>query len=235
MTRNQYIEAVKVKLEEISPFEEPQSFIAADGDSDYANVKPIISYIEKTLDEAARNCLRSLPLTLLHADIERTSPSVAIDGNGVGMFDLLPNLTNRRFVRFRHSSALKRDISAFISSEDQMYLVMQDKDVCPKREKPVAVISSDMGQMEIYSYTEENYNTTKTDAYLLSISLNKKVGEASDFALTPAQAQAQLVQSPIEELIVLECAAMVADILSNANAAAACRKEQEAKIQAIIH
>ena len=57
MTREEYIEAVKVKLEEVSPFDEPNSFIAADNDPAYKEVKPIISYIEKTLDAAAHNCM----------------------------------------------------------------------------------------------------------------------------------------------------------------------------------
>ena len=47
MTRAQLIEAVKVKLEEISPFDEPETFLAANGDSSYENVKPILSYIEQ--------------------------------------------------------------------------------------------------------------------------------------------------------------------------------------------
>ena len=66
-TREEYIEAVKVKLEEISPFKEPDHFIDGTSDPDFDCVKPIVSYIEKNLDEAAQNCLRSLPLSLLQA------------------------------------------------------------------------------------------------------------------------------------------------------------------------
>lgn len=236
MKRDQFIEAVKVKIEEISPYDEPESFVAAEGDSDYESVKPILSYIKQTLDEATKNCLSSLPLTLLHADVERTNPTVIINSKGVGEFSLVPDLLNRRFIRFRHSSALERDITAFITSENPQYLVMQNPHCRPGQCKTMAVVSSDMGQMEIYSYPESMYGTTKNDAYLISINLNKVVGEASDFTptLTAAQAQAQLVQSPIEDLIVLECAAMVSDILGNTKAADMCRNEQKMKIQATL-
>ena len=91
MTRAQYIEAVLVKLEEINPFAEPDTFIAAEGDSAYANaVKPSKSYVDKSLDEAAHNCLRSLPLSLLHEDVQRIklnndNVTMNIDGEGVGL------------------------------------------------------------------------------------------------------------------------------------------------------
>lgn len=228
MIRAEYIDAVKVKIEEISPFDEPDAFIANDPTSP---VKPIISYIDKSLDEATSNCLRALPLTLLHADVERSNPTMVINDKGVGEFAISPN---RRFIRFRHSSALERDITAFITSEDPQYLVMQNPHCRPKQCKTMAVVSSDAdngaGQMEIYSYPESLYGTTQTDAYLLSIDLTKKPGVVADYSpATPA-----LVQSPIEDLIVLECARMVFNILGNFDGAKVCEAEQQAKIQAIL-
>ena len=230
MTRQEYIEAVKVKIEEISPFDEPDAFVAEANNV----VKPIVSYIEKSLDEAGRNCLRSLPLSLLHADALRETPQLTIDEDGVARF---PISTNRRFYRFRHED-LERDITTFITSEDPLYLVMQNKHIRPKQAKTLAVVSSDIdpttgkGQMEIYTLKP----TSDTSAVLLSIDLSKTVGEATDFTpnLTPAQAQAQLVQSPIEELIVLECARMVFNILKDYDGAKVCENEQQAKIQAIL-
>lgn len=221
MTREQLIDAVKVKIEEISPFDEPESFIA-DDDSSANTVKPIISYIDKSLDEAAKNCLMTLPLTLLHADVERINPTMVINDKGVGEFAISPN---RRFIRFRHSSALERDITAFITSEDPQYLVMQNPHCRPKQCKTMAVVSSDMGQMEIYSYPEFLYGTTQTDAYLLSIDLSKKPN---------SDATGAKVLSPIEDLIVLECARMVFNILKDYDGAKVCENEQAAKIQAFL-
>ena len=66
-----------------------------------------------------------------------------------------------------------------------------------------------------------------TTAVLLGINTYKKPGVAEDYDdPTP------VIQSPIEDLIVLECAAMVAQILRDADKANGWRQEQAAKIQA---
>lgn len=225
-TREEYIEAVKVKLEEISPFDEPDSFIA-DGDSAANTVKPIISYIDKSLDEATVRSLNSLPITLLHADIARTTGTMPIDDKGVG---IIPISVNRRFVRFRQE-LLKRDITAFITTEDPLYLVQQDEDVRGGICKPVAVISSDYndgaaaaGQLEIYSFPKEYYGTSEQTFYLTSIDLAKK----------PGSNEANHINSPIEEFIVLECAAMVASILGDTATTQICQTQYQAKLQATL-
>lgn len=226
MTRQQYIDAVKVKLEEISPFDEPDSFIA-DGDDAANTVKPIISYINNSLDEATKNCLNSLPIALLHADIARTTGTMPINSDGVG---IIPISVNRRFVRFRQE-LLKRDITAFITTEDPLYLVQQDKDVRGGVCKPVAVVSSDYnedaaanGQLEIYSFPEEYYGTSNQTFYLTSIDLTKK----------PGSDETNHIASPIEEFIVLECAAMVKEILGDMQSAKLCRQQYQAKLQATL-
>ncbi len=235
MTREDYIKAVKVKLEEISPFDEPSSFIA-DSDGAADTVKPIQEYIINSLEEATKNCLLSLPITLLHADIERTTPPMSISENGVGTF---PISTNRRFIRLKHN-ALKRDITAFITSEDSLYL-LQQKNVSGVRggvNKPVAVIASNydgtsVGVMEVYSFPSSMVTdgTPNTDTILLSIDLSKKPGATTDY--TPNLTNSQIVQSSIEEYIVLECAAIVCGVLSDYEAMKLCRKEIQNKLAAI--
>lgn len=231
-TRAELIDAVKVKLEEISPFDEPDSFIAADGDAAYADsVKPIKSYIESTIDEAVHNCLRALPLTLLHADIERKTDGLSVDTNGVGIITGINSAY--RYIRFRHE-ALQRDITAFISSEDPLYLLDQNKHVRGGIAKPVAVVASfhdgsNAGQMEIYSFKPkmaENFDASSvsSDFALLYINTEKTAGSDS----------AKQFKSPIEELVVLECAAMVAEILGDVETAKICRQEQSSKIQATL-
>lgn len=237
MTRQEYIEAVKVKIEEISPFDEPDAFIA-DDDSSANTVKPIISYIDKSLDEAVKNCLLTLPLTLLHADVEVESSDIdVIDSDGVGYFGINPN---NRFIRFHHAD-LQRDITAFITSEDPIYLLQQNKHTRGGLCKPVAVVCCSPyapdampGTMEIYSLKP---NSTK--AYvLLYINVDKKPGVVSDYPTsTPGTYQytaSQLVKSPIEDLIVLECARIVLNILKDYDGAKVCENEQAAKIQAIL-
>ncbi len=229
-TREEYIEAVKVKLEEISPFEEPASFIAA-GDTAINSVKPIISYIEKNLDEAARNCLRSLPLSLLHADIERKTDGFSVDVNGVGVITGIH--ANYRYVRFRHT-ALKRDITAFITSEDPLYLVQQNEDVRGGLAKPVAVLASfhdgtNAGQMEIYSFKPKmdlDFDPSEVSKEFVLLYINTEKTAGNDTA--------NHIMSPIEDLIVLECARMVSNILGDFNGAKVCENELQSKIQAIL-
>lgn len=246
MTRQEYIDAVKVKIEEISPFDEPDAFIANDPTSP---VKPIISYIDKSLDEAAKNCLSSLPLRLLHADVETDHPSIDVRADGVGSFGLA-NLANKRIIRFRHAE-LERDITAFITTEDPIYLLQQNKHTRGGQCKPVGVLSSDGGnKMEVYSF--EATGTARTisgqtgtapstvnHTWLLYINMDKKPGVVSDYPTsTPGTYQytaAQLVQSPIDELIVLECARIVENILGDVNAAQICQNDFNAKVQAILN
>lgn len=221
MTRQEYIDAVKVKIEEISPFDEPEAFIDGDPSS---TVKPIISYIDKSLDEAAKNCLLTLPLSLLHADIERKTSGMTIDVNGVGIIQGIN--ANYRYVRFRHS-ALQRDITAFVTSEDPIYLLQQNKYTRGGLCKPVAVVASfhdgsNAGQMEIYSFP----SSSATGIYvLLYINTEKKPN---------SDAIGAKVLSPIEDLIVLECARIVFNILKDYDGAKVCENEQAAKIQAIL-
>ncbi len=212
MTRDNYILAVKAKLDEISPFDEPSSFIAAAGDTDYEEVKPIVSYIDSSLDEAAHNCLQVLPLQLLHADIDRTTPELTIAEDGVATFSIQPAT---RFVRFRHPD-LHRDITAFITSEDPLYLLQQNKTTRGKQYKPIAVVSSDMGQMEIYTLCT---GSATNEGVLLSIDTHKA---------------AEDVQSPVDEYIVLECAAIVSHILGDTQAAQTLRQEEQNKLQAVL-
>ena len=230
MTRAQYIEAVKVKLEEISPFDEPATFIAA-GDSEINSIKPIVSYIDNTLDEATKNCLLALPLSLLHPDIEAVPKlkggseddlTVAVDSQGVGRCKPVQNF---RFVRFRHST-LQRDITAFITSEDPMYLLQQNIYTRGGTAKPVAVWNAATDEMEIYSFPASVCDSTLTDAVLLGVRTNKKPN--SDAVGT------EVVQSAIQDFIVLECAAMVADILGDTNTAQMMRSQQQQKLASVL-
>ena len=242
MTRAQYIEAVLAKLEEISPFAEPDTFIAADGDSAYANaVKPIKSYVDKSLNEAAHNCLRSLPLSLLHGDISTmsvVSGDLLISDDGVGVIYLPSN--NVRPVRF-HQSLLKRDITAFITTEDPIYILQQNLHTRGKVCKPVVAISSrispsgtygqTVGTLEIYSFPQSVWDTDTLTATFYYIDTNKKPDYDSS---TDSSHPEQSVNSPIEEYIILECAAMVSEILNDANSAQLFRNQLQEKVAAAL-
>ena len=137
-------------------------------------------------------------------------------------------------MRFRRA-ALRRDITAFITSEDPLYLVQQNEHVRGGLAKPVAVLSSYAetgnyyGQIEIYSFKPKmaeafDPSSVSTDFVLLYINTEKTAGSDT----------AHPVQSPIEDLIVLECAKMVFSILGNFDGVKSCENEQAEKIQAIL-
>ena len=46
MTLQEYINKVKIKIDEVSPFNEPDEFIVSNQDGSYKDVKPIIPYIK---------------------------------------------------------------------------------------------------------------------------------------------------------------------------------------------
>lgn len=72
MTYNELIDRVKVKMEEYTPFAE-SAMIAAPESMGF-DVKPIVSYIKRTLDESCNEVLMVLPLNLI-----RSSQMVIID------------------------------------------------------------------------------------------------------------------------------------------------------------
>lgn len=207
MTRDNYIQRVKVKLEEISPFDEPQSFIVADGDPDYQKVKPIISYIEESLDEATRDCLNNLPLSLLASDIEDDKECFHIDKHGVGHVDGFDEYM--RLVRVA-SPVWERDVTAFITSSDPLYLLQQNKYTRGKCCKPVVAYVPERQELELYSFPpnmrpEDCCDCASSHAKVYYIDCRKK---------------AEKVSSHIEDFIVLRCAALVLEILKDQNAAA---------------
>lgn len=286
MTRQEYIDAVKVKIEEISPFDEPDAFIDGDPTSP---VKPVISYINKSLDEAAHNCLKSLPLSLLHKDLEQAATSDMTDDMGMLFMNIKPNW---RLVRFHHN-LLKRDITSFITTEDPLYLLQQNKYTCGGREKPVAVVASTINSstvrcnLEVYTgmpntslqtallwyintakhadnktsyivfegvmyyyggayggglkaqwtsdygrtiYTDFNATGDNRTVYKVEFGYHE-IGTTEKFVQGISD-DVEYVKSPIHEYIVLECAAMVAEILGDANTAQVCRNQYQTKLQA---
>ena len=84
------IDAVLVKLEELSPFNAPDSFTA---DPALGGViQPVRSYAEATLNEAIKETIVMLPLRFLYKDIVNNSELVAdVDEEGIGTIHLYDN------------------------------------------------------------------------------------------------------------------------------------------------
>lgn len=209
MTKKEYIEKVKVKLDEVSPFEEPLTFIAADGDSSYDKVKPITKYIEEELDNAARYCLSVLPLSLLTNDIKSGVASLTIT-NGVGAALCRSNM---RLCRVK-AADWERDVTHFFTSEDAEYLVQQNKHTRSGVAKPSVFFIPERDEIELYSFP---INSQTDSVTIWSIDTYTK---------------AENVVSNISDFIVLKCAQLVLDILGNTNSAL-MEKEFERKVSAL--
>ena len=223
MTRDGYILAVKAKLDEISPFDEPNSFIAAAGDPDYDEVKPIVSYIEETLDKAAWFCLNNLPLTLLSKDVTSDQLKATIDRKGVGHISGIDEYW--RLIRLRDDACFwERDVTAFISTADPVYLLQQNMHARGKSARPVVVYAPETAELELYSYPASCGCGCACGTFTLPVTLY----------YINSHIPAEQVQSAIEDFIVLVCASYVEEILGDANAAKVFMEKYEQKMATVL-
>jgi len=211
-TRTEYINAVKAKLDEISPFEEPDHFIAATSvtgdtlDEDYTKVKPVISYIESELDNAAQFCLNALPISLLADDVDEDTMTVCIDANGVGHIkDFYEYLRLLRVACVQFD----RDVTAFITSVSPIYLLQQNKYTRGGQAKPVVSYTPEKAELELFSFPAA-LNNQHSMANVRYIDCRKKV---------------EMVHSHIERFIVIRAAMNVMRILGDDNAVARLTNE----------
>lgn len=202
LTRQQLIDYVRTKLDEHSPFDEPQSFIAAAGDPDYDKVKPIVKYIDDLLNEVANDCLRMLPLTLVGADVQKLiCPEISIDDDEVVRIKLsTQNLLNARFTRVK-ATLWKKEVTSFITSSNPMYLLQQDEDARGKLCKPIVAIVPEKDCLELYSFPGMAGKTTNTDVFY--ISCNK---------------EAENIVSDIDELVAIRCAELLCNVFGSQSA-----------------
>lgn len=225
MTRDQLIDRVLTKLDEKSPFDEPQTFIAADGDSSYDKVKPIKMYVEDLLDEAANDCLRVLPLSLVGQDVGKSYNPATQVTNGVGTFLLKDstgnNITNYiRLIRVR-ASGWKKEVTSFITSSDQLYLLQQDEHTRGKLCKPVVAWVPEYSCLELYSFPGMVSGVVNAEAYY--IVCNKTAGSDTSVA----------VKSAIDEFIVIRCAELVCNVFGS-QTASVFQKEFSEKVNSVL-
>lgn len=225
MTRDQLIERVMTKLDEKSPFDEPQTFIAAADDPSYDKVKPIKVYVQDLLDEAANDCLRVLPLSLVGQDVENLYCPTTKVTNGVGTFTLQDSKGNDithyiRLIRVR-ASGWKKEVTSFITSSDQLYLLQQDEHTRGKLCKPVVALVPEYSCLELYSFPGVESGVVNADAYY--IACNKTAGSDTTNS----------VKSSIDELIAIRCAELVCNIFGNQNAQV-FQKEFTEKVNSVL-
>lgn len=227
MTRAELIERVKVKLEEISPLDEPNSFITADSMSEANRVKPIVSYIDQTLDQASWKCLSELPISILALDIDRIEDVCEVSPeSGVGTYQLMPSSTPR-FVRVK-AETWKKDCTVIISSSNAISLLQDNKFTRGGECKPAVVYTPEYNCLSLYSfndreYLEERY-VEKLQASVIPI----------DVWTIDCSKKAETVQSDIADFIALQCAIYVYEILGRADYAQILLQEYGNKLQLIL-
>ena len=153
MTRAEIIQAVKVKLEELSPFDEGMAVLGSQTD-----VKPLTSYIEQTLDEASDEVLLFLPMHLLTpSDI--SNPTLTVT-DGVGYIDV-PTDYHRLYCLML--STWERPATRPISVDSPEYNAQQNKYTRGKNAKPVVAVAVKSGKrvFELYSAEEAGVTVTK--------------------------------------------------------------------------
>lgn len=146
MTRAELISAVKVRLEELTPFSEGLVVLAGASD-----VKPITSYIDALLDEASDEVRIAVPLHLIPPTT--LTGSVTIPKNdGVGILALPDNYL--RLYAFKMPS-WSREVIRAISTENPDYILQRNPHTRGKNVKPVVALNRTAASrvLELYSAT----------------------------------------------------------------------------------
>ncbi|MBO7234104.1 MAG: hypothetical protein J6V13_03850 [Paludibacteraceae bacterium] len=154
MKREEYIQAVLVKLEEVSPYNDiADGLIAVAGDSTARKVKPIATYIDECLDEACCDVMQIIPLSRLGADTIDIEDEVKSDGKGVLHISIPCNFL--RFVRL-HQNFLNRDVYHLIHQDSPAYMLQQNPFARGGRVKPVAAMVANDYERKIELYSVPN-------------------------------------------------------------------------------
>lgn len=165
-TRADLIKKVKVKLEELSPFDEPSSLLAIPNN----DIKPIQSYIDETLDKSFDDVLLSVPLHAIRTTINDYTPTFTLK-DGVGYCPVPDDFLRLYTVAFPE---WRRDVKLYITpTTSDTYNLQRNKYTCGKYEKPIVAINDN--KFEFYSlkntpikgqYTFRYIPMTKADTLL---------------------------------------------------------------------
>lgn len=159
MTRDNIIKAVKVRLEELTPFNEGLVVLSASSD-----VKPITSYIDALLDEAGNEIKMLLPLHMLTPD---TLSATATITDGVGYLELPADYLRLYAIK---AAEWHREVNRPISTQNPEYTLQRNPFTRGKKVKPVVAIAHQGGKhvLELYSLTsttlEKKYYIKRTAA-----------------------------------------------------------------------
>lgn len=215
MDKFDFIHLVRVKLEEVSPFDDPASFLAA-GDDASLKVKPIDTYIVGEAGAALRDVLLSAPLHVLACATDSSLVLHATVKGGVAVADLPGDFLRLVEVRM---PGWERSVIIPIRSTDPAYVLQQNRWTRGGTAKPVAALrgAGELGvkSLELYSLPDtEDGSEVETDVF-----------RYIPFRFCPDADCADWMPSCAAQYAVPLCAARVLRLFGQENAAQAIEKE----------
>lgn len=144
MYRSEIARKVKARLEEYSPFEEPDQLLADPS----GDVKPLDAYIEEAIDTACNTILLSVPLSLVRHTVQDVPGigGIAIEDGEVGVLDVPCDYL--RLYRVK-CSTWRRAVSVAVDESSPIYPLQRNRYTRGRTEKPVVAIAGN--RFEIYS------------------------------------------------------------------------------------
>lgn len=211
MTREELINKVVVKLEEVSPFEHDEDLLAISYTPE-SNVKPIRTYIDQTLDEACNDVLSIIPLHLIRpTDFLQKAKIVASENYVVLPYDFL------RLYAFRFSE-WEREVCIPITTTNPQYKFQWNIYTCGKPTKPVCALNTNARGEKILEYwslrNPQSPNLVKA----------QYVARFNDMK----------IQEDISDLYALMTASKVLDILGDINGSKVLIQEFENSVKSKI-
>lgn len=215
MDKPDFIHLVRVKLEEVSPFDDPASFLAA-GDDASPKVKPIDTYIIGEAGAALRDVLLSAPPHVLACATDSSLVLHATVRGGVAVADLPGDFLRLVEVRL---PGWERSATAAIRQDDPAYALQQNRWTRGGTAKPVAALrgAGELGtkSLELYSLPDtEDGSEMETDVF-----------RYIPFRFCPDADCADWMPSCAAQYAVPLCAARVLRVFGQEAAAQALEKE----------
>ncbi len=203
MDRKAIIKQVKVRLDELTPFDE--SAITA-----VALIKPIETYIDNLLDESTIDILKIAPLHLLNSvSFTADANSGIIENNGVG-YVICP----KDYVRLAHFKmrGWQRAVNDPITEDDPQYQLQYNKHTRGGKAKPVVC---------------ERYDAEKGRVLELFSIDNKTV----EYAYYIKRKKAEELQSDLTSALVWYCAYKVFQVMEMPQQGAVALQEAMNQLQ----
>lgn len=219
MTEKELTKLVLTYLEEESPFDEPEGLLVEND-----GVKPIVSYIGKTICSACNEMLLALPVYLIGEPnvVDLTADLNANLATNVRVEDkvgIMPMPTDFLRVHSVKLGSWARVANSAISSQNPLYAIQRNPYTRGKSERPVVAMRD--GELELYSWVRRN---DKFDVfkYVQRVEARREAGEDADF-----------VCDKVAGYCAINCAIKLYEIFEKQNQATLLHEELQKQLQII--